>query len=329
MKKVFKVLLYIVAAIVLIVGGLIAYVKLMLPNVGPPPDLKVDITPARLERGAYLANSVSVCMDCHSKRDWSLFSGPPVEGTFGQGGEEFGPDLGFPGVYVASNLTPANLSTWTDGEVFRAITTGVGKEGRPLFSIMPHHNFGLMDEEDIYSIIAYIRTLAPIENETKPSESFFPVNIIVHTIPKKANLQPMPPKNDIVAYGKYLVTAASCNDCHTKQVEGKFVGEPFAGGFEFIFPDGAMVKSANITPDKKSGIGDWTTAQFVARFKAYADSSYVPPKITPGVFQSPMPWMMYATMNEEDLKAIHAYLQTLTPVNNEIERYTPPAMSSR
>lgn len=326
MRKVLRILVAVLLLAVVAIGVLIAYVKTQLPNVGPPPDITVELTPQRLERGKYLATSVSVCLDCHSQRDWSLFSGPPVPGTNGQGGEEFGPDLGFPGTYVASNITPANLKDWSDGEIYRAITSGVGKEGRPLFNIMPHHNFGLMDTEDIYSIIAYVRSLQPIENTTKASKSDFPMSIIVHTLPKKPDHQPRPDAADVVAYGKYLFTAASCGDCHTKQEKGKVVGEFLAGGFDFKFPDGSITRSANITPDVSTGIGDWSVDQFVARFKAYTDSTYVPLAIQPGVFQSPMPWVMYGTMTESDLRAIHAYLRTVPAVKNEIERYTPPSL---
>ncbi len=56
-----------------------------LPDAGPPPDLQVAVTPAQVERGKYLANHVAVCMDCHSKRDYSRFPGPviPLTGATG------------------------------------------------------------------------------------------------------------------------------------------------------------------------------------------------------------------------------------------------------
>jgi hypothetical protein len=74
MKKFLKFLLYAVLAVVVLVGGLITYVKTALPNVGPPEDITIERTPERIERGRYLAHSVSICMDCHSTRDWSKFS---------------------------------------------------------------------------------------------------------------------------------------------------------------------------------------------------------------------------------------------------------------
>jgi mono/diheme cytochrome c family protein len=319
-NKFVKVLVYMLLTVILLIGGLLTYVKTMLPNVGDAPNIKIEASPAQIERGKYLANHVTVCMDCHSTRDWSTFAGPMVAGTEGKGGEVFDEKLGFPGRFVAPNLTPSNLKNWTDGEIFRAITCGVNKDGKALFPIMPHPNFGKMDEKDIHAIIAYIRSLKPIENKTAASVANFPMNLILNTIPKPAVLTQIPNKSDQVAYGKYLVNAASCNDCHTKQDKGKFVGEPFAGGFEFKFPDGSIVTSVNITPDP-TGIGSWDKATFVSRFKMYADSGYVPQKVKDGEFKTVMPWTMYAGMSTQDLEAMYAYLKTLKPANNIVERF--------
>ncbi|MBT8220181.1 MAG: cytochrome c, partial [Bacteroidia bacterium] len=298
------------------------YLQFALPNVGPAPVISIDPDPERIERGQYLANHVMVCIDCHSTRDWTKFSGPIIPGTEGKGGELFDQNMGFPGAYYSVNLTSTNLGKWTDGEIFRAITTGVSKDGHALFNIMPYHNFGQCDEEDIFSIIAYIRSLEPIDHETPLSSSDFPINLLINNIPRKANLQPKPNTADAVAYGKYLATAASCYDCHTNQEKGQFIGEPYAGGMRFIWPNGSVTQSLNITPHA-SGIGSWTETQFVQRFKAFADSNYVTPPIGPGDFQTPMPWEMYAGMEEEDLKAIFAYLKTIEPVDNTVQNFIP------
>lgn len=323
MKKILKILGYVLLAVVIIVAGLLIYVKTMLPNVGPAPKLKVVLSSENIERGKYLANHVMLCIDCHSSRDWSLFSGPMIQGTRGKGGEIFDQKLGFPGKYVAPNITPFALQSWTDGEIFRAITSGVSKDGRALFNIMPHHNYGQLDRKDIEAVIAYIRTLEPIENETETSSSDFPMNFIINTLPKEPSFSNKPSPSDKLDYGKYMITAAGCIDCHTKQEKGEFVGELFAGGFEFKFPDGSIVRSSNLTSDKETGIGGWTSEQFINRFKVYADSSYVNAKVAVGSFQSTMPWTMYSGMRDEDLAAIFAYLQSLSPVKNQIERFTP------
>ncbi len=76
----------------------------------------------------------------------------------------------------------------------------------------------------------------------------------------------------------------------------------FAGGFEFKMPIGTL-RSANITPDSQTGIGNWTEEAFVSRFKMYADSSYQAPVLGKSDFNTIMPWRMYAGMKDSDLKA--------------------------
>jgi hypothetical protein len=86
MKKILRTILIIFLVLIVAVFAIAAYVKTALPNVGASPDIKIPITPERVERGKYLANHVSVCMDCHSLRDWNFYAGPIAEGTFGGGG---------------------------------------------------------------------------------------------------------------------------------------------------------------------------------------------------------------------------------------------------
>ncbi|MBK6610490.1 MAG: c-type cytochrome [Sphingobacteriales bacterium] len=323
MKKVFKYLAYVAVIIFVVIAALLSYVKFALPNLGPPPNLTVQITPEKIARGSYLAHHVMLCVECHSTRDWTSFSGPMVPGTEGKGGAVFDQNLGFPGRYIAPNLTPFHLKDWTDGEIFHAVTEGVSKDGRALFPIMPHHLYGQLDKNDIEAVIAYIRSLKPIESKNEISSSDFPMNFIINTIPKKAAFTTIPPKTDKLNYGKYIITASACMGCHTKQEKGKFVGELYAGGFEFKFPDGSVVRSANLTPDKTTGLGDWTVEKFVGRFKTYADSAYINPQVKPKEFQTTMSWTMYAGMDTEDLTAIYNYLQSLSPVNNKVEKFTP------
>lgn len=322
MKKLFKILGIILLLLVIGVGILLLYVKMALPDVGEPEDLKIEYTAERIARGEYLANCVNVCMDCHSTRDWSKFSGPITPGTFGKGGDRFDQTVGMPGVFYAKNITPEGISRYTDGELFRVITTGVTKEGRAMFPLMPYPYYGKMDREDIYSIIAYIRSLAPIKNDIPESQADFPMNFILNTIPQKANLQTRPDPSDQLAYGAYLTNAGGCIECHTKVEKGRIIPEfAFGGGREFSFPDGSVVRSANISPHE-TGIGQWTQESFVQRFKAYADSSYVLPEVKPGEFNSIMPWTMYANMKEEDLAAIYEYLRTVKPIENVVEKFT-------
>ena len=244
MKKLKKIFLLAIASIFFIAIAALSYIKIALPNVGAAPDMKVEITPERVSRGEYLANHVTVCMDCHSKRDWSRFSGPPDTSTLGMGGEVFDQKFGFPGTYYAGNITPEGISGYSDGELFRVITTGVDKEGKAMFPVMPYKYYGQMDEEDIKNIIAYLRTLKPIKNQVPKSSSDFPINFIINTIPQKARFTQRPQKTDVVNYGKYLTTAAGCIECHTKADKGNLIaGTEFGGGREFPFPDGSIVRS--------------------------------------------------------------------------------------
>ena len=325
MKKALRISGFILLFLVIVVGGLISYVKIALPNVGPAAEVKINSSPERIERGKYFANHVTVCMDCHSTRDWTKFSGPLVPGTLGKGGERFDQGFGFPGCYLSRNITPKGISRYTDGELFRVITTGVTKEGRAMFPVMPYPYYSKMDPDDIMCIIAYIRSLAPIDNDVPPSVSDFPMNIIINTIPKKAPGGTRPDESNTLAYGAYLVNAAGCIECHTQADKGQIIPElAFSGGRKFDMPDGSVLRSANITSSSNTGIGNWTEEAFVNRFKSYCDSVYTPPPVTKGAFNTIMPWTMYAGMKRSDLAAIYAYLRSQPAKENSVVKFTPP-----
>ncbi|MDN4166241.1 cytochrome c [Cytophagales bacterium LB-30] len=305
--------------LILAIAALLSYVKFALPKVDPTPEMSVKPNDYLLKRGEYLANHVTVCMDCHSERDWTKFSAPLKEVTLGKGGDRFDTSMGFPGTFYAKNITPAGIGHWTDGELYRAITTGVTPDGRALFPVMPYLSYGKMDPSDVQAIIAYVRSLSPIESQI-PERSFeFPMNFIINTIPQNAKPSKMPSPDQVLAYGEYLTTIAACGDCHTPQDKGApLPGMAFAGGFEFKMPFGTL-RSANITPHA-SGIGEWSKEAFINKFKTYADSSYLTKTVDADAFNTVMPWVMYSGMTEQDLGAIYEYLQSLAPVENKVER---------
>lgn len=326
--KSFKILGIIVLILVLSIAGLIVYAKFALPKVNAAPDITVQTDDAAIvERGAYLANHVAVCMDCHSTRDWTKFSAPLVPGTEGMGGEVFDEKMGLPGTFYSKNITPHGLSTWTDGEIYRLITTGVTKDGEPIFPVMPYRGYSKMDPTDVKAIIAYLRKLPAVESTIPASEAHFPVNLLMRTTIKEAEPMLLSREMSIIEKGKYLLNIAGCGDCHTPQENGKPLEEMMlAGGFEFKMPHGGTVRSANLTPDTETGIGEWTSAAFVNRFKIYAATDYTPPAVEENDFNTVMPWLMYAQMKTEDLEAIFAYLQTINPVKNKVEKFTPDAV---
>jgi mono/diheme cytochrome c family protein len=324
MNKFLKIFLIIVAVLAFAVTTVLSILKFKYPAVGPAPQIKVDTSPTQIERGKYLANHVAVCVDCHSQRDWNMFAGPLIPGTEGKGGEEFNEEYGFPGTFYSRNITPAGIGNWTDGEIYRAITSGVSKNGKPFFPVMPYMNYNTMATEDVYAIIAYLRTLKPVENKVPPSSPNFPINFILRTMPQPAHPQARPDKADVLAYGKYLTNIAACDGCHTPQEKGKAIeGMYLAGGFAFPLAGGGVVRSANLTPDKETGIGRWSRESFISRFKTYADSSMQKIPAEKGKMNTFMPWIMYSGMSEEDLGAIFTYLQSVPAISNEVVKFTP------
>jgi mono/diheme cytochrome c family protein len=320
MKKFLKIFGGIVLALILLIGAGAIYFVSSFPKAGPASDMKIQSTPEKIARGQYLANHVTVCIDCHSTRNFDYYSGPIVSGTEGKGGMEF-PDAA--GTFYPSNITPAALGNWTDGEIMRAVASGVNKDGEALFPMMPYPLYGQLAQEDVEAIVAYLKTLPPIQNNVPRSKLNFPLNIIVRTIPKAYEPQPLPSSTDTVAYGKYLSTVAGCQFCHTPMDDKgqPLPGMDFAGGQEFKFPWGPVVNSANITPEMDTGIGAWDKDYFIGRFKEYADStkSHIP--VAKDGENTVMPWTMYAGMTEADLSAIFSYLRTVKPVKNQVEKH--------
>jgi len=195
---------------------------------------------------------------------------------------------------------------------------------------MPYLNYNHLSEKDLYSIVAYIKTLKPIENKIPDTELNFPLNLIVKTIPLQ-NYSPKEQvdKSDALKYGKYLVTIASCSECHTPSDQGEpLPGMDFAGNSEFHLPSG-LVRSANITPDTETGIGNWTKEYFISRFKYYDNDSTRSISVGPKDFNTVMPWLLYAGMTEEDLGAIYEYLRTLKPVKNTVQKWSPADLAKK
>ncbi len=325
MRKFIKVTGYTVGAIVVVVLAALTYFNLTYPRVAAAPDIEVQVTPARLARGEYLVNNVVGCFDCHSERDWTKYSGPIIPGSEGKGGEKLDRQTaGVPGTLYAANITPAGIGNWTDGQLVRAITCGVNNKGHVIFPIMPYLHFNKLSQEDLYSIVAYIRSIKPIQNKVPDGKLDFPMNLIVKTIPPYS-YRPVsqPDTTNLVAYGKYLTNAAACEDCHTEMDHGQYVkGMEFAGGFPFAM-SGGIARSANITPDSATGIGKWTEENFVSYFKSFDSDSARNIPVTPKEFNTPMPITSFAGMSDHDLGAIYAYLRTLKPVQNEVVRFTP------
>jgi len=287
---------------------------------------KEDSLKKVVARGEYLAVHVAACMHCHSQRDWTKNAGPTIPGTEGEGGDKFDHTIldAIPGTIYAKNITPdsaTGIGTWTDGEILRAITEGINKNGDTLFPIMPYASFNRMAKDDLLSIIAYIRTLKPIKNKVPDRQLMIPIRM---AYPGPA-LQPSvdgnvrPPESDPVKYGGYLVTIAGCSDCHTPYVKGQpDFSRVMAGGNTFSVAD-FKVSSANLTPDSTTGLGAWTELAFLNKFHIFREEKGY--NYNPGKQNTVMPLVSFAGMTDADLKAVYAYLRTLKPVKNSVVKF--------
>jgi len=271
-----------------------------------------------LERGQYLANGVSGCVYCHSEHDLRNTDEPVPASQWG-GGQVL-PYLGLPGRVVANNLTSdsqTGAGSWTDDQLARAIREGVGHDGRALFPIMPYPRFHSMSDEDLASIVVYLRSLPPVNRELPSTEIVFPVKYLIRNapVPLQGAVASPDPANRL-AYGKYLITIGGCEDCHTPAHNGQDIpGMDFAGGFLLQVPGETASAAANLTRDA-SGIGYYDEALFL---EAMCTGSVRARKLSPL-----MPFAVYRNMTDDDLKAIFAYLRTVKAVRHRVDNSLPP-----
>ena len=118
-----------------------------------------------------------------------------------------------------------------------------------------------------------------------------------------------------VARGKYLVTIAGCHDCHTP---GYFLGKPdmarYLGGSDvgFELPGLGVFVGPNLTPDKETGLGNWTDAQVIAALQTGARPD--------GRMLAPiMPYHAFANLTSQDAQAIVAFLRSVPAVSHKVE----------
>jgi mono/diheme cytochrome c family protein len=148
-----------------------------------------------------------------------------------------------------------------------------------------------------------------IRTDVRYALAVFFSGVALASLLPRANAEPA-----VVERGKYLVTLASCTDCHTP---GFFFGKPdmarYLGGSEvgFEVPGLGVFVGPNLTPDKETGLGNWTDEQIVAAMqKGHRPDGRVLAPI--------MPWNALASLTQADALAIVAYLRSLPPVKNKV-----------
>jgi mono/diheme cytochrome c family protein len=290
--------------------------SLMTGSGRPLTSISFDATPERVERGKYIVEAVAHCFQCHSDVDWKNGGAQPFAGRKG-GGHNFA-DTDIPFV-VAPNISPdkeTGAGTWDDKTFVRALREGVGHDGRRLFPLMPYMNFRKMSDEDLASVVAYVRSITPVSN--KLPKTVLP-DEVKNALPPHEPITapvPAPDMSDPIKRGAYLVTLGNCASCHTpSDQQGRpLPGLDFAGGFALKGPWGE-VSSANLTPDS-SGIPYYDEALFIETMRTG--------QVKARKLNSIMPWSYFGKMTDDDLKAIFAYLRTLKPVKHVVDNTEPP-----
>ena len=325
MNKLGKTLGVVFAVLVLVVAAGITFTIGWRPFIGPrtrPLNARrFQSTPERLARGQYLVLNVTDCMSCHAEHDWTAHDAPILPNTVGAG-QDMNMLKGFPGKVYSPNITPdaeTGAGRWSDDQLARSLREGVSHDGRALFPFMPYPGFRSLSDEDLASVIVYLRSLPPVSKRQPTTQLIFPVNYLIRSVPEPLDAPvPQPDISTPEKRGKYLVTIAGCRDCHTaKDAHGQpLAGMDFGGGFILDGPWG-RVASANITPDQ-SGISYYDQATFSKAMR----TGFVGARKLSQI----MPWHGYRGMTDEDLGAIFAYLKTLKPVRHHVDNTEPPTL---
>jgi len=199
-------------------------------------------------------------------------------------------------VVDAPNLTSGNGgigNQYSNADWVRAIRHGVDPQGKPLF-IMPAKDFYYLNDEDLGQIIAFLKTLPPVDNATNDF-SFASMGRVLlglgvfgdvlnaETI-DHAGQRPVSPVVGVTEeYGEYLVNTIGCRTCH---------GQELSGGQD---PAPGAPPGPDLTPG--GHLGSWTEAAFITTVRTHQSEW--------------MPFESLAKMNDDELRAIWTYLQAL------------------
>jgi mono/diheme cytochrome c family protein len=302
-------LLLLVAALVLPQPGLAE--EPAHPRQRPLTNRVFEPSPARVERGRYLAEHLLQCFVCHSERDWNAPGAPPVAGRKGAGmvASEKGDRR-----IVAPNITPdaeTGAGAWTDDMLARAIREGIGHDGRALHPAMWWSSFAGLSDEDLAAVVVYLRTLPPVRNALPATTLPDDERARIATGPRPINEPvPGPVPGDSKALGRYPSGLADCAGCHTAWESPRNPGL-FAGGNQ-ILRGARSAFSSNLT-QHESGI-------------AYPKEAFITVMHTGkgGSLHPIMPWTAFRGLSDTDLGAIYEALGDVYPVAHYVGNVGEP-----
>lgn len=317
MKQVFRFLGYLLGGLFVIIIGAAAWINFTsLPTYeSKSAPVVIPTDSASLAVGKKMVETL--CVYCHLGEDGKL-SGRP-----------FTPPDSPMGEIWSRNITQhpeKGIAAYTDGELAYLIRTGVRRNGEWAGPFMVNTK---LSDKDLGAVIAYLRSDAPLvqpsESDPPKSKYGFLLKALVKTgamEPKFYDIQPVeaPPATEKIAYGKYLATARYfCFGCHSASFETNddFAPEKsqgyFGGGNLIEDNKFNLVPSANLTMSKKHGLGTWTETQFATavRTGARPDGRNLSPAM-----------LRFGQLDDEEISAIWAYLQTVPVLENEVARAT-------
>ena len=182
----------------------------------PVPNITVAGTPEQIAHGQYIASLG--CVGCHGvKEQFPLAGGTDMAG-----------EIPMPiGSIVTANLTPGGvLRDRTDGELFRAIRHGYGKDGK-LLSFMSQLSYRQLSDDDIVAVIAFLRSQQPATGDKGGGDQINLLGAAVFfgagMLPAPASIEGVitaPPQGATPAYGKYVATLGDCRGCHGPDMTG-------------------------------------------------------------------------------------------------------------
>jgi len=266
--------------------------------------------PKLVERGAYLS-SILGCPFCHMPMGPK---GPDFSRPFAGGMEV--PEVF--GTWIAPNITPhkgSGIGNWTDEQIIAAIREGVRPNGDSMYPIMPFMNFNRMTDDDAKALVAYLRTVPPVDNVVPPTKD---LKMPKMTAPKPTNEPDV--VDDPLKHGEYLVTLMHCTACHNPMTaRGPDPTRPYAGGMEFelaIMGTGKLYAS-NITSDPETGIGKWSEADIAKSIKTMTRPDGT-------IIQGPMQFYLagWSKLEDKDLAAIAAYVKKIPAIKNKVPAST-------
>jgi mono/diheme cytochrome c family protein len=272
-------------------------------------DVKVERSAREVERGRVLV--YSICAGCHYNRQANKFIGNRIEDVPGIAGEVYSANL----THSKTNGIPGK---YTDAQLKYLLKTGVAYDGRFIgYMLRPN-----MAEGDLNSIVAFLRSddpaLAAADTTVGPTHytAMGKMYMNMHAKPllPYKTIASRPGENEPVALGRYLVDNLGCFHCHSKSLTSLNYLYPeqsagyLAGGTKLKGANGREVTAPNITPDKNTGIGNYTREQFI---KAVKDGEGPQMKLEP-----PMP--KFKMLGDAEISAIYAYIKTIPPASHAV-----------